>query len=82
MVYLYSTMPSLSHCFVMALRHAVFSTGIHSLPEIYVRICNIFMLGGQFIGTPVLCDILAMTLQLCLNMQYMVLGLQVQVTYY
>jgi hypothetical protein len=50
----------------MALRHAVVSTGIPSLPEIcYVSIFNIFMLGGQFIGTPVLSDMLAMTLQLC-----------------
>jgi len=40
------------------------------------------MLDGQFIGTPVLSDMLAMTLQLCGNMQCMVLGLQVQVTYY
>lgn len=66
----------------MALRHAVVSTGIPSLPEIYVSICNIFMLGGQFIGAPVLSDMLAITLQLCGNMQCMVIGLQVQVTYY
>jgi len=59
-------MPALSHRFVMALGHAVVSTGIPSLPEIcYVSICNIRMLGGQFIGTPVLSEMLAMTLQLC-----------------
>jgi len=50
----------------MALRHAVVSTGIPSLPEIcYVSICNILVLCGQFISTPVLSDMLVMMLQLC-----------------
>ena len=39
------------------------STGIREI--CYVSICNIFMLGGQLIGTLVLSDILALTLQLC-----------------
>jgi len=66
----------------MALRHAVVSTGIPSLPETcYISICNIFVLGGQFIGTPVLSDTLTMTLQLCGNLHCMVLRLQVQGAY-
>jgi hypothetical protein len=59
-------MPVLPRGFVMALRHAVVSTGIPSLLDFRnVNICNVVELGGQFISTPVFGDMSVMTSQLC-----------------